>query len=62
MNIQQTCDPDRLDAFVRGELSEQQESELTAHLDQCETCGEQGLQNWCQAHDGHSATKSVPGT
>jgi hypothetical protein len=41
MNMQQTCDPDRLDAFVRGELSEQQESELTAHLDQCETCGEE---------------------
>jgi anti-sigma factor RsiW len=40
MNMQQTCDPDRLDAFVRGELSEEQESELRAHLDQCETCGE----------------------
>jgi len=41
MNMQQTCDPDRLDAFAHGELSEQQESELTAHLDQCETCGEE---------------------
>jgi len=41
MNMQQTCDPNRLDAFVRGELSEQQESELTAHLDQCATCGEE---------------------
>lgn len=41
MNMPQTCDPNRLDAFVRGELSEQQESELTAHLDQCETCGEE---------------------
>ena len=41
MNLQQTCDPDRLDAFVRGELSEQQESELTAHLDQCAACGEE---------------------
>jgi serine/threonine protein kinase len=41
MNLPQTCDPDRLDAFVRGELSEQQESALTAHLDQCETCGEE---------------------
>ncbi len=41
MNMQQTCDPDRLDAFVRGELSEQQESELTAHLDQCAACGEE---------------------
>ena len=39
MNLQQTCDPDRLDAFVRGELSEQQESELTAHLDRCAVCG-----------------------
>ena len=26
---------------MRGELSEQQESELTAHLDQCATCGEE---------------------
>jgi hypothetical protein len=41
MKMQQTCDPDRLDAFVRGELSEQQESELTAHLDQCAACGEE---------------------
>ncbi len=41
MNMQQTCDPDRLEAFVRGELSEQQESELTAHLDRCVTCGEE---------------------
>ena len=39
MNLQQTCDPDRLDAFVRGELSEHQESELTAHLDRCAVCG-----------------------
>ncbi len=41
MNMHQTCDPDRLDAFVRGELSQQQESELTAHLDQCAACGEE---------------------
>ena len=41
MNMQQTCDPDRLSAFVRGELSEDQESELTAHLDQCAACGEE---------------------
>ena len=41
MNLQQTCDPDRLSAFVRGELSEDQESELTAHLDQCVACGEE---------------------
>jgi hypothetical protein len=31
MNMQQTCDPDRLDAFAHGELSEQQESELLTH-------------------------------
>ncbi len=41
MNLQQTCDPDRLDAFARGELSEQQESDLTAHLDECASCGEE---------------------
>ncbi len=41
MNLQHTCDPDRLEAFVRGELSEQQESELTAHLDRCASCGEE---------------------
>ena len=40
MNIQ-LCDPDRLDAFVRAELNAQQESDLTAHLDQCASCGDE---------------------
>jgi serine/threonine-protein kinase len=36
---QQVCDPNRLSSFVRGELSADAERELTAHLDQCESCG-----------------------
>lgn len=33
-----TCDADRLESYLNGELSEVQESEFTAHLDQCEPC------------------------
>ncbi|MEZ6040042.1 MAG: protein kinase [Planctomycetaceae bacterium] len=36
---QQLCDPNRLSSFVRGELSDEAERELTAHLDECESCG-----------------------
>ncbi|TWU02494.1 protein kinase domain-containing protein [Stieleria varia] len=36
---QQVCDPNRLSSFVRGELSDQAERELTSHLDECESCG-----------------------
>ena len=35
----QRCDPNRLSSFVRGDLSAEQERELTTHLDECETCG-----------------------
>lgn len=38
MNLQ-LCDPDRLDAFVRADLNEQQESELISHLNHCARCG-----------------------
>jgi serine/threonine protein kinase len=33
-----TCDADRLESYLNGELSEMQELEFTAHLDQCEPC------------------------
>ncbi|HUG19352.1 MAG TPA: protein kinase, partial [Planctomycetaceae bacterium] len=33
-----TCDTDRLESYLNGELSEVQELEFTAHLDQCEPC------------------------
>ncbi|HSG70850.1 MAG TPA: protein kinase, partial [Planctomycetaceae bacterium] len=33
-----TCDADRLESYLNGELSEMQELEFTAHLDQCEAC------------------------
>ena len=33
------CDLSRLDAFARGELSEQAESQLAEHLNACESCG-----------------------
>ncbi|WP_442508636.1 protein kinase domain-containing protein [Novipirellula sp. SH528] len=37
----ETCDLSQLDAFTRGELSEQAEMQLAEHLDQCETCGDE---------------------
>ena len=37
---QQICDPNRLSSFVRGELSAEAEQELSAHLDECESCGQ----------------------
>lgn len=37
---QQLCDPNRLASFVRGELSDDAERELTSHLDECESCGQ----------------------
>ena len=36
---QKLCDPNRLTSFLRGELSDDAERELTEHLDQCESCG-----------------------
>ncbi|MEW4486491.1 protein kinase [Thalassoglobus sp. JC818] len=36
---QQLCDPNRLSSFLEGELSAEDERKLTAHLDECETCG-----------------------
>jgi len=35
---QQTCDSDRLDACIRGDLDREQESELILHLDNCDEC------------------------
>lgn len=37
---QQQCDPKRFSSFVRGELSDEAERDLTRHLDECETCGQ----------------------
>lgn len=37
---QQLCNPNRLASFVRGELSVEAERALTAHLDECESCGQ----------------------
>lgn len=34
-----TCNPDRLASFVNGELGVDDEQNLTAHLDECESCG-----------------------
>ena len=54
---QQICDPDRLDAFVQGELGAEAERELTSHLDDCAACG-QSLEDrvaeasaWSEASD-----------
>ncbi len=34
----QLCQPERLEAFLRGDLSELEEQQLTAHLESCESC------------------------
>lgn len=34
----QTCQPDRLDAFLSGKLAHRDEEQLAAHLDECATC------------------------
>jgi serine/threonine protein kinase/WD40 repeat protein len=33
-----TCDPDRLESFLNGDLSNDQEREFTSHLNTCENC------------------------
>ena len=37
----QICDPNRLDAFLRGELNATEELNLMAHLDECADCCQQ---------------------
>ena len=34
----QTCQPDRLDAFLNGKLAHRDEEQLAAHLDECAAC------------------------
>lgn len=36
--LQSVCDPDLLDAFLDEMLSDEQEEQLTIHLDDCSTC------------------------
>ena len=38
--LERVCDPSLLTAFVRGDLNTDAEHDLTAHLDECETCGQ----------------------
>ena len=39
LNLQTNlCDPDRLESFLNGELSDAQEREVTSHLNRCENC------------------------
>ncbi len=38
---QQTCSPERLDAFLQNELSDFDEQQLTRHLDECTECREE---------------------
>jgi len=33
-----TCDPDRLESFLNGDLSDAQERDFTSHLNTCESC------------------------
>ena len=37
----QTCQPERLEAFLNGELSKREEQHLTAHLETCSQCRHQ---------------------
>ncbi len=36
--IQQTCDAERLEAYLHGRLGEQQEHEVESHIESCESC------------------------
>ncbi len=38
---QQTCNPNRLEAFLQSELSQTEEQQLTQHLDECADCREE---------------------
>lgn len=53
---QQLCDPNRLSSFVRGELSDEAERELTAHLNECESCARALEHQFAEASAWHEAS------